>query len=300
MIDLDRRSLLKAVAAASALGIIGEGVSPAFADAAVVQGALKLGNPEPFSFDMLKQQARELAGLAYQAPMKPAPEIVNKLNYEEWGKVTFNTDEALFADGPGAFPVTFFHLGMFFAKSVDMLVVTNGQSREIVYDQSMFNIPAGSPANQLPKGIGFAGFRVQEPRNGKLDWRKNDWAAFLGASYFRAIGELFQYGQSARGVAINTAVADRDEEFPDFTKFFIESPPDGGDTTHGLCAPRRPFGDGRLQVPDDAGQSRRHGHRAHAPPAQGRGAPRHRAAHHHVLVFRDREGNRDRLAAGGA
>ncbi len=230
MIDLDRRSLLKAVAAASALGIIGEGVSPAFADAAVVQGALKLGNPEPFSFDMLKQQARELAGLAYQAPMKPAPEIVNKLNYEEWGKVTFNTDEALFADGPGAFPVTFFHLGMFFAKSVDMLVVTNGQSREIVYDQSMFNIPADSPANQLPKGIGFAGFRVQEPRNGKLDWRKNDWAAFLGASYFRAIGELFQYGQSARGVAINTAVADRDEEFPDFTKFFIESPPDGGDT----------------------------------------------------------------------
>ncbi len=26
------------------------------------------------------------------------------------------------------------------------------------------------------------------------------------------------------------AVADRDEEFPDFTKFFIETPPDGGDT----------------------------------------------------------------------
>ena len=29
MIDLDRRSLLKAVATASALGILGEGVSPA-------------------------------------------------------------------------------------------------------------------------------------------------------------------------------------------------------------------------------------------------------------------------------
>ncbi len=38
MIDLDRRSLLKAVAAASALGILGDGVSPALADAAVAAG----------------------------------------------------------------------------------------------------------------------------------------------------------------------------------------------------------------------------------------------------------------------
>ena len=131
--------------------------------------------------------------------------IRDRLNYEEWGRITFNTDEALFANGPGEFPVTFFHLGMFFAKSVDMLVVKDGTSREIVYDQAMFNIPADSPARKLPKGIGFAGFRVQEPRAGKIDWRKNDWAAFLGASYFRAIGELYQYGQSARGVAIDTA-----------------------------------------------------------------------------------------------
>ena len=132
--------------------------------------------------------------------MRPAPEIVGKLTYEEWGKITFNTDEALFANGPGKFPVTFFHLGMFFAKSVDMLVVTDGQSREIVYDQSMFNIPPASPAQQLPKGIGFAGFRVQEPRDGKLGLAQERLGCVpLGASYFRAIGQLFQYGQSARG-----------------------------------------------------------------------------------------------------
>jgi glucans biosynthesis protein len=52
--------------------------------------------------------------------------------------------------------------------------------------------------------------------------------AFLGASYFRAIGELHQYGLSARGVAIDTAVADRNEEFPDFTRIFIG--PQSGDT----------------------------------------------------------------------
>ncbi len=225
MNDLDRRSLLQAFAAASAMGLVSAEMSPAEA-----QAALRLGPPQPFSFDQLKDKARAMAAEPYQPPMRPSPEIVAKLNYDEWGKITFNTDEALFADGPGRFPVSFFHLGMFFAKSIDMLVVADGQAREIVYDQSMFNTPADSPAHQLPKGIGFAGFRLQEPRGGKVDWRKNDWVAFLGAAYFRAIGELYQYGQSARGVAIDVAVADRNEDFPDFTKFYIETPADDSDT----------------------------------------------------------------------
>ena len=54
--------------------------------------------------------------------------------------------------------------------------------------------------------LGFAGFRLHENREGGLDWRRNDWAAFLGASYFRAIGELYQYGLSARGLAVDVAV----------------------------------------------------------------------------------------------
>jgi glucans biosynthesis protein len=60
--------------------------------------------------------------------------------------------------------------------------------------------------------------------------------AFLGASYFRAIGELYQYGLSARGLALDTAVAGRAEEFPDFTKIYIETPRDGDDsvTIHAL------------------------------------------------------------------
>ena len=230
MTDIDRRSVLTAMAAASALGLLHAAITPALAQTAAAGAGLKLADPKPFSFDILKQTAKDMAAQPYKPPMLPANDIVRQLNYEEWGKITFNTDEALFANGPGEFPVTFFHLGMFFAKSVDMLVVDNGTSREIVYDQSMFNIPADSPARKLPTGIGFAGLRVQEPRNAKLDWHKNDWAAFLGASYFRAIGELYQYGQSARGIAIDTAVADRSEEFPDFTKFYIETPSGDGDT----------------------------------------------------------------------
>jgi len=94
-------------------------------------------------------------------------------------------------------------------------------------------MPADSPARKLPRGSGFAGFRFQESRSGdqaKLDWRKNDWVAFLGASYFRAIGDLYQYGLSARGIAIDVAQAGKPEEFPNFTHFYFETPADKSDT----------------------------------------------------------------------
>ncbi|HEY2401045.1 MAG TPA: glucan biosynthesis protein D, partial [Steroidobacteraceae bacterium] len=45
---------------------------------------------------------------------------------------------------------------------------------------------------------------------------------FLGASYFRAIGELAQYGLSARGIAIDVSAPGRAEEFPDFTHVYFE------------------------------------------------------------------------------
>ena len=114
--------------------------------------------------------------------------------------------------------MTFFHLGMFFQKAVAMHLVVAGEAREIIYDPGDFDMPADSIARKLPSGAGFAGFRIQEPRGGPLDWRDNDWVAFLGASYFRAIGELRQYGLSARGLALDTAVAGKAEEFPDFTR----------------------------------------------------------------------------------
>src|SRR5262249_14434218 len=44
-----------------------------------------------------------------------------------------------------------------------------------------------------------------------------------GASYFRALGKEQRYGLSARGLAIDTALASG-EEFPHFIEFWIERP----------------------------------------------------------------------------
>jgi periplasmic glucans biosynthesis protein len=226
---LDRRSLLASAAATAALAVTG------FAADALAEDGLKLGPAQPFSFDALKRRARDMAAKPYVAPASPARATLDAIDYEAHGKIRFKTEYALFGNGPGPFPVTFFHLGRFFQKPVRMHVVDGPDgkqaAREIVYETSYFDMPADSPARKLGENAGFAGFRFQESRQGHpgpkgepLDWRTNDWVAFLGASYFRAIGELYQYGLSARGIAVDVAEAGRSEDFPDFTHIYFETP----------------------------------------------------------------------------
>jgi glucans biosynthesis protein len=222
---LDRRSFLAAGGAAAALAALG------LPTEALAANGLQLSQPTPFSFDALLAQAKALAAKPYVAAVPLAPEVLERIDYDAHGKIKFDPANALFRDGPGAFPVTFFHLGRFFQTPVRMHVLENTDgdafSREVLYNASYFSMPPDSPARALPPGAGFAGFRLQESRLGdqsKLDWQKNDWVAFLGASYFRAIGELYQYGLSARGVALDVAVPDKAEEFPTFTRFYFETP----------------------------------------------------------------------------
>ncbi len=226
----DRRAFLKAAAATGALGAVG---APA-ADAAPTNASLKLGAPAPFSFEALQEEARRLTNEPYRPPAVPDPRITSKIDYEAWGKITYNTDYALYASAKERFPVEFFHLGMFFKKAVRIHKVENGEAREILYDPAYFNMPEDSIARQLSPGAGFAGFRLQEAKDGQLDWKKNDWVAFLGASYFRAIGELRQYGMSARGIALDTWAPDRSEEFPDFSHIYIGPETDNGVVLHAL------------------------------------------------------------------
>ncbi|TAN14149.1 MAG: glucan biosynthesis protein D [Burkholderiaceae bacterium] len=223
---LDRRTFLIAGTTLATLG-----------DAFAAGRGLQLGPSHGFSFEQLVRQARTESAQPYVAPKTASEAILHAIDYDAWGAIHFKTDDALFVDGPGQFPVTFFALGRYFHEPARMFVVAGQgadvRAREIAYRASDFDMPADSPARRLPADAGFAGFRFQESRLGdqkKLPWRTNDWVAFLGASYFRAIGALYQYGLSARGIAINTAVAGVTEEFPRFTRFYFETPTGDGNT----------------------------------------------------------------------
>lgn len=217
-----RRTLLSALAALPAT-VIAERV---LGQAAAGRRALDYGPERPFDFDTLRRRAAEMARQAYVPPYRPAPDVTHAIDYDAHGRIRFRTDLAPFADGSGAYPVVFFHLGRFFQKKVGMHIVQGGRAREILYSAEYFDMPADSPARRLPADAGFAGFRLQEATS-RSDWRTQDWVAFLGASYFRAIGDLNQYGLSARGLAIDPASPHGPEEFPDFTEVYIEAAPRG-------------------------------------------------------------------------
>ncbi|WP_118134416.1 glucan biosynthesis protein [Oceanicella sp. SM1341] len=212
---LNRRDMLRGTAGLAALL-----ATPLAARRALAQGAL-----QPFSYEELVSRAEAAAKAPYTPPYRPMPEVTAQIDYEAHGKLKFKTDRAPFADRHGAYPVTFFHLGQFFTKAVKMHMVEGDTATEIAYSPDLFDMPQDSPARQLPPDSGFAGFRLQE-WNSEADWPTQDWVAFLGASYFRAIGASGQYGLSARGVVVDAALPDRPEEFPDFTEFYIEETTD--------------------------------------------------------------------------
>ncbi len=175
---------------------------------------------QPFDFAWLKGQAHYLASSAYQPSQDAVPPIMTRLGYDQYQSIRFRGDHALWGDAGLEFRIQFFHVGRNFTEPVHMYEIIDGQSREILYDPAMFDWEkSGVDPAVMKDHAGFAGFRVQFVTN----WQA-DVAAFLGASYFRAVGgDTRQYGLSARALAIDTAFP-RPEEFPRFTSFWFERP----------------------------------------------------------------------------
>lgn len=177
------------------------------------------GAPERFDFAALKGRARALAARPYEPPMRLAPQHLLDLTYDQYQAIRFRRDEALWAEQERGFRLEFFHMGRGFKEPVHMYEVVDGRAQEIAYRSSMFDLSKADIRGRLPADLGFAGFRIHSATN----WDA-DIAAFLGASYFRAVGsDARQFGLSARGLAIDTAI-DGPEEFPRFTSFWFERP----------------------------------------------------------------------------
>lgn len=213
---MQRRDLLKASAALALAGFS----SPHLYAAGSATAKLKtLGRAEAFDYAWLKGRARNLAGQPYHLASSEVPQAVKSLDWDQYQSIGYRDDHALWGADKLRFQVKFFHLGMYATQAVKIHEVRDGKAFELAYDPAMFNYgKSGLKGAQLPKDLGFAGFRV----NFHTDLVR-DITAFLGASYFRAVGGDWQYGLSARGLAIDCGMA-RPEEFPRFTEFWLERP----------------------------------------------------------------------------
>ncbi|WP_349293243.1 glucan biosynthesis protein [Sphingomonas lycopersici] len=169
----------------------------------------KFGPATPFSWDVLVARAQALAGRRY-VPRPHAPDFAP--NFDAATQRAYGAAERL-AGFVRLMPVT--HLAR---EAVALNLVEGGMARPLLAANGLF---AGNNATDP------AGFRVLNPN------LAGDWLAFLGASYFRAVGPQDQYGLSARGIAVDTGL-DGPEEFPSFTEFWIEAASPGRLRVHAL------------------------------------------------------------------
>lgn len=220
-----RQFLHRAAGTLAALGLPPGLLPSESAFAAGRASHLVFGPAQPFDYASLKGQARALASGPYRVHAGPRPAALESLNWDQYQSIGYRKDHALWAGQDNRFLAQFFHMGLYFKKPVTMHEVADGQAREIKYNPGMFDYGnSGLDKAALPDNLGFAGFRL----NTKDDPNR-DFAAFLGASYFRAVGREGQYGLSARGLAIDTGTGGP-EEFPDFVAYYLERPAPGSDT----------------------------------------------------------------------
>ena len=211
--SIDRRRFVKGSAAAALLP--GLTAVPDLARALSGLEATELGPGRAFSFETLQQDAKALSLYPFQKQAAPSPEIISEIDYDQFQKIRYRPDKSVKLDRDGRTPVQMFHLGKYAGDPVHIHVVEDGKAREIIYNASLFDVPEQHPARRLPPGSGFAGFRIMAAD------LKTDWFAAVGASYFRSSGPYNQYGISARGIAIDTAMP-QPEEFPSFVSYWLE------------------------------------------------------------------------------
>lgn len=215
---MKRRDLL-----AAAPALLAAGLPPALAllasPADAAESLRKLGEAEKFDYATLKGRAQKLAGEAWKSRANQLPESVAAMDWDQYQALRFRDDHLLWRDPDSRFRAAFFHLGLFFKTPVHIYELVDGKAQEFAYDPAMFDYgKSGVVGRKLPKDLGFAGFRLTFHTD-----RTRDVAAFLGASYFRAVGGEWQYGLSARGLAIDSGM-ERPEEFPEFVAFWLERP----------------------------------------------------------------------------
>jgi glucans biosynthesis protein len=174
----------------------------------------------PFTPQTVRQFARELSQKAHRPSDLALPAELKDLSYDQYRTIRFLPDRALWRNDRLPFQVEFFHRGFFFDRRVDIFEVDQGQARRIAYSPSMFSF-GDLKSPDANTDLGFAGFRLHYPIN-RPDYF-DEFAVFLGATYFRAVAKGQGYGLSARGLAINTGDP-KGEEFPAFTSFWIERP----------------------------------------------------------------------------
>ncbi|MFO1161924.1 MAG: glucan biosynthesis protein [Reyranellaceae bacterium] len=180
------------------------------------------------TFEGVEKMAAKLAAEPFQEPASIDGDM-RRLDYDRYRALRARPDTALWHEGTSPFRVEFFPAGFIYEKPVQIFVVDGGATTPLAIGPDLFDF-SDTGLKEPPEKVELAGFRLLHPLN-RAD-KFDEVAAFLGASYFRIIGRDQVYGSSARGLAIDTGIGGKPEEFPLFRAFWLVKPrPDAKELT---------------------------------------------------------------------
>jgi periplasmic glucans biosynthesis protein len=202
---------------------------------------------QAFSYADVNRLAEELSRRPFEPDRPELPEAFRNLQYDDYRDIRYRPDKNLWREQPLPFQVQLFARGFLFHERVTINIVDDRGARPLAFSRDLFDYGKNQVPAQLPPDLGFAGFRILYPMN--REDRFDEVAVFLGASYFRAIGQNQNYGVSARGLAIDTGLG-TPEEFPVFREFWIRKPdPDDTEiTVFALLDSKRAAGAYRFRI----------------------------------------------------
>ncbi|MEY3607313.1 MAG: hypothetical protein RLZZ447_101, partial [Verrucomicrobiota bacterium] len=186
-----------------------------------VATAAAAADPLIRDFAALRERARVLAAAPPRSAFGEVPAWLRNLSYDQLRRIEFDTRQSLWAGDGAGFEAQFLHPGFLFDRSVRIWETQAGGVRPIPFRTGLFRYRGVEPG-LIPPELGFAGFRLMHPFGGRGE-PFQEIGSFAGASYFRFLPAGASYGLSARGLALDTA-ADRPEEFPRFSEFWLERP----------------------------------------------------------------------------
>lgn len=202
--------------------------------------------PARFSHEEIVTQARTLAEKPFSPPPR-VPEKLTALGYEQYRKIRFRKERAIWGKTPSRFSIELFAPGFLFRDGIDVFIVESGKVHPVPVNIEAFDTPSQEIGQALAALGKLAGFRLHYPINGPE--YQDEFIVFQGASFFRAVSRGQTYGLSARGLAIDVAES-TGEEIPIFRRFWIERPAASAESivVHALLDSRRVAGAYRFGI----------------------------------------------------
>jgi glucans biosynthesis protein len=177
-------------------------------------------NASAFDFNDVVGQAKTLASKPYREP-DLIPQFMREISYEEFQRIRFKTDKSLWRANDSRFQVALLAPGNDYIHTTKLNIVNVDGVKPVPFQKDFFDYGNEDFAKRVPADLGFAGFNLTFPLD-KPDAR-NHFLVFAGASYFRGVGKGNNFGLSARGIAVDTAM-NSGEKFPSFVEYWLVKP----------------------------------------------------------------------------